>query len=57
MQWKYVLHPMLLDTPCYQATVACLIYLLGVAESDQVVGRVIAAVLHYVVQSNCFQAY
>ena len=37
---------MILDAPCYQAPIVCLTYLLGVAESDQLVGRVIVGVMH-----------
>ena len=46
---------MLLDAHCYQAPVACLIYLLGVAESDKAVIRILVRALHCVVQSPCFQ--
>ena len=48
---------MLLDTPCYQAPIECLIYLLDIAESEQVVNRVLAVVLHCVVQLPRFQEY
>ena len=48
MYWEEYFHPMILEAPCYQATIVCLIYLLGVAESYQVFGRVISGVIHCV---------
>ena len=47
---------MLLDSHCYQYPIACLIILLVVAESDQVVGHVLAGVLHCIVHSPRWQA-
>ena len=41
----------------YYDSVACLVYLLGVTESDQVVGRVLVVVMHGVIYSPGFQAY
>ena len=46
---------MLLDSLCYQALIAYLIYRLGIAEYDQVVGPVLADVVNCVVQLPRFQ--
>ena len=41
----------------YYDSVACLVYLLGVTESDQVVGIFLVVVMHGVIHSPGFQAY
>ena len=51
MYWKEYFRTMLLDAPCYQAPVACLIYLLGVVESEQLVHLITFGGLHCVVHS------
>ena len=47
---------MLLDAPCYQDLVEYFVYLLVIAEYDQVVGPILICVLHCVVQPPSFQA-
>ena len=55
--WEDDFHPMILESPCYQAPIAWLIYLLGITEYDQAFGRVINGVLHCVVHLPSCQAY
>ena len=41
MYRKEYFHSMILHAPCYQDPVACLIYLLGIAEPEHEVGRIL----------------
>ena len=56
MQWEDNLHPMLVYTLSNQASVTGFIDFLGIAEPYQVVGGVIAGVLHGVIQTPRRQA-
>ena len=50
------LHPMLLCALGDQASVTGFIDLLGIVEPDQVVGGILAGVLHSVLQAHCIKA-
>ena len=47
---------MLLEYPWYEASIAYLVNLVGIAEPDQVVDRVLVGAMHGIIQSTGYQA-